>query len=384
MHSSRSSLFFASCLAMLMFGVSMTILGALLPTLMDSFQIDKANAGSLFFLLSLGMLVGAIAFGPFVDRYGYKAILMVSGLLIFIGLQGLAFADRLLQFRILMLIIGIGGSIINGATNALVSDISENGRSGDLSLLGVSYGVGAFAIPIIIGTLSQTFGATRLIAMVGWLICPILLFFVSLRFPQPKQTQALAWQQYLSLMKEKPLLIAGAFLFFQSGLELTCGGWSATFIKEVLHIPAERAVFYLSFLMLAMMTTRLLLPRLFRTKGSSVILRSLICVALLGSTLMILSRSLWLTMVGLVLLGAGLSAGFPVVLGYVGDRYSKNSGTAFGISFTLALIGSMLLSSASGILGQAFGLRMAFILIPTSLIIQLIIFHFLQKKYQGA
>jgi MFS transporter, FHS family, glucose/mannose:H+ symporter len=384
MLSSRKSLFFACCLALLMFGVSMTILGALLPTLMDSFQIDKANAGSLFFLLSSGMLLGSMLFGPFVDRYGYKTILMVAGVLIFIGLEGLAFADHLWHLRILMLVIGIGGSIINGATNALVSDISKDGRSGDLSLLGVSYGLGAFAIPLLFGGLSQTFGTAYLIAAVGLLVCLPLLFFISLHFPQPKANQALPFKQYIALAKEKPLLLAGAFLFFQSGLELTCGGWSATFIKEVLYIPADRAVIYLSLLMLAMVSTRLLLPRLFRKWRPAVILRTLICIALTGSTIMILSRTLALTLVGLVLLGVGLSAGFPVVLGYVGDRYNKLSGTAFGISFTLALIGSMILSSSSGLLGQAFGLRIAFILIPVSLIIQLIIIYFIQKKFQGA
>jgi len=41
------------------------------------------------------------------------------------------------------------------------------------------------------------------------------------------------------------------------------------------------------------------------------------------------------------LIGAGLAAAFPVVLGYIGDRYPAQSGTAFSAIFFIALIGNM-------------------------------------------
>jgi fucose permease len=47
--------------------------------------------------------------------------------------------------------------------------------------------------------------------------------------------------------------------FFESGMEITMGGWSSTFFKEELKLEAGQAVFYLSFYWLAMMLARLLL-----------------------------------------------------------------------------------------------------------------------------
>lgn len=381
MASNRTVLFYASCLAIFMFGVSLTVLGAMLPTIMDSFSIDKANAGSLFFLLSLGMLTGSLLFGPIVDRYGYKFLLILACFGILIGLNGLAFAQRVAHLRVLMFIVGLAGSIINAGTSALVSDISESRRSSDLSLLGVFYGLGAFSIPLLIGSLSKTFGADKIILGIGSLVLLPIAFFFVLRFPSPKQQQGVALPKLLAMIKETPLLMAGAFLFFQSGLELTAGGWSATFMREVLQIETNRAVTFLSLLMLAMMAARLMLPRLLARYGAAATLRAFILIGLTGAILMVVSTQLWLTLLGLVSLGFGLAAGFPVILGYVGDRYRELSGSAFGLVFTMALTGSMVLSTLSGVLGEAVGLRYAFILMPASLIMQWILFIFIVRRY---
>ncbi|HEY9480563.1 MAG TPA: hypothetical protein VIP79_10770, partial [Gemmatimonadaceae bacterium] len=67
--------------------------------------------------------------------------------------------------------------------------------------------------------------------------------------------------------------------------------------------------------------------------------------------------------------GCGFAATFPVVLGFVGDRYEQLSGTAFSVVIVMALIGGMLLPYATGVLGAVYGLRGSFIIIPTALVL---------------
>jgi hypothetical protein len=43
---------------MLAFGIVLTTLGAVLPSLVERFGIDKSAAGALFLLMSFGILVG--------------------------------------------------------------------------------------------------------------------------------------------------------------------------------------------------------------------------------------------------------------------------------------------------------------------------------------
>jgi fucose permease len=64
-----------------------------------------------------------------------------------------------------------------------------------------------------------------------------------------------------------------------------------------------------------------------------------------------------MALAGLVLLGAGLAGGFPVMLGFAGDRYSELSGTAFSFVFVIALLGNMLINYLMGIIARTFGIQ---------------------------
>jgi MFS family permease len=46
--------------------------------------------------------------------------------------------------------------------------------------------------------------------------------------------------------------------------------------------------------------------------------------------------------------GLGLAAGFPVILGYVGQLYASLSGTAFSIALVIALLGNTILNYLFG------------------------------------
>jgi len=60
---------------------------------------------------------------------------------------------------------------------------------------------------------------------------------------------------------------------------------------------------------------------------------------------------------GLVFSGAGLAGGFPIMLGFAGDRFSNLSGTAFSIIFVVALIGNMLINFLTGVVVHGYGVE---------------------------
>ena len=70
-----------------------------------------------------------------------------------LGLEGIAFAPSGRFLALAVFLFGFSGGIINGSTNALVSDISEEGRGSGLSLLGVFFGLGALGVPLVLGLL---------------------------------------------------------------------------------------------------------------------------------------------------------------------------------------------------------------------------------------
>ncbi len=140
-------------------------------------------------MMSLGILAGSLVFGPVVDRYGYQPVLMTGALGVGLGLTAIAWATRATVLTPAMLAFGFGGGLLNGATNALVAEITPEGRGSGLALLGVFFGIGAFGVPLVLGLLLQWANYTTIVGGLALLIVLPLADFVAVRFPPPKQAR---------------------------------------------------------------------------------------------------------------------------------------------------------------------------------------------------
>ncbi|MEX0779680.1 MAG: MFS transporter [Balneolales bacterium] len=364
----RKHVFIAACLGMLVYGTIMSVLGAVLPSVITKFGLNKVDAGSLFLLMTLGILIGSLIFGPIVDRFGYKGILIGSTVIVFLGFFGISQAPSLLWIRTSLLVIGFAGGMLNGGTNTIVSDISTGSRGSGLTYLGAFFGIGAFGVPFILGVSLDYFSYEVLIGGVGSLVLIPLIYFIFLRFPAPKQVQGFPVAEGLSLTKESTLLLFGLILFMQSGLEITIGGWSAAFLIEELAFEERSAVLMLSIYWLGFLVARIIAGKLLQRYSSAAILKISIGTSFIGIILFFLAQDAILVVTGLFLLGLGFAPVFPVILGYVGDTFAKLSGTAFGLVLAMATAGGMFYPYVTGILADLYSLRLALILIPISLV----------------
>jgi MFS family permease len=74
---------------------------------------------------------------------------------------------------------------------------------------------------------------------------------------------------------------------------------------------------------------------------------------------------------------------FPTVLGFIGDRYTSLSGTAFSVAIAMALCGGMLMPYAAGVLGTHYGMRSSFVLVPAALVVQAVLLGVSGGKREG-
>ena len=72
------------------------------------------------------------------------------------------------------------------------------------------------------------------------------------------------------------------------------------------------------------------------------------------------------------------------MLGFVGDRYTQLSGTAFSVVIVIALIGGMVLPYATGALGAVYGLRGSFVIIPTALVLLALLLGVVTRRLPAA
>ncbi len=355
------SVFTAACLGMLLFGIVIISLGSILPSVIEKFELNKIQAGSLAAILPAGILIGSLVFGPVVDRYSYRNLFIICAILIIAGIEGIAFSKGLSTLQASFLLIGFGGGVFNAGTSALVADISEERpekRSANLSLLGVFYGIGALGIPFLIAVLSSSWSFEKILQYTGLVIILPLIYFASISYPAAKQTQGITLKSALVMIKDKQLVILGMFLFFESAFEGIINNWSTTFLQNENTIKSANALYALSIYILSLTLTRMLLSSLLRQIKPLYILLFSIGVIFIGVFLLLLSHTWIWFVICFVWLGIGTASGFPVILGYAGELYKNFRGTAFGFIFFIAVIGNTFMNYAMGIIAEKFGIDM--------------------------
>jgi len=352
----KKLVFWSACTGMLLFGISLITLGSVAPDLKEKLGLTEIASGTLFSILPLGILAGSLIFGPVADRYGYKILMWISCLLLAAGFEGIAWSQDAGLLRIFIFIVGISGGTVNGATNALVSDISEHDKGANLSLLGVFFGIGALGMPLVLGILRDVFSFEAIVAAVGFISFAASFFFILIRYPLPKQGGGVPLPAVRALIKDPVLLLIAFFLFFQSSFEGIINNWTTSYLTSRHSAEPSQALYGLSLFVAGMVIMRLLTGTLLRNVHIKRLLGASFTMILFGLILLRTGSSLTPALMGLMVLGAGLACGFPVMLGFVGERYRELSGTAFSFVLVVGLLGNMFVNYCMGVISQNYGI----------------------------
>ena len=370
----------AAYLGMLIFGIVMISLGTLTTFIIDQFHAPVTQVASLMMILPFGTLLGSLIFGPIIDRYGYKSLLVISILLIAGGILGIATLTNFRLVQLAIFIIGFGGGIINGGTNALVADISGVEKGAKLSLLGAFFGIGAFGFPLLVGFLVNYFSYQSIIKAVGLLILLTTGLFACIQFPAPKQKAKGADFSELKILKSPILLLIGIILFFESGMEGIASNWTALYLTKERGLETDTALYALSFIILGLTAMRLILGFTLKYIRDHIILYVCFGLILVGALLVLINTKYIIVIAGLTILGAGFGAIFPILLGYLGNLFSEASGTAFSFVFSMALIGNMIINAGVGQITHNGNFHYYLFVLLICLLLQVLTFSVIAKK----
>lgn len=348
-----TAVFIAACIGMCFFGISMITLGSVLPWLSGRFALTSGETTGLVTSLPIGIMAGSLVFGPIVDRFGHKLLLIISCVLVLLGVLGVAYAGTVALLSPAVFFIGLGGGVLNGETNALVTEIYDgNRRNSRLSLLGVFYGLGALTIPVMLRRLEESISVEAILGGISVVMAAGIIYCVAVRFPAPKQPQGFPLKEVGRIITNPLLLILSAVLFFQSGVEGVTNNWTTSFLGAAGQSEAT-ALQALTWMLIGLTAARLVQTWLFsRVSSVSVLVVSLIATAA-GFCLLAFTASPVMIYVAMTIIGAGLASTFPVILGILGSRFASLSGTAFSIALVIALCGQTTLNYTTGLISGA-------------------------------
>jgi AAHS family 4-hydroxybenzoate transporter-like MFS transporter len=146
--------------AVLMDGFDAQVMGFVAPAIAGDLHIARGALGPILVAGQVGMLIGALIFGPLADRVGRKRVLLFCTLWFGVGSLLTARADSISSLLILRLItgLGLGGTLPNAI--ALTSEYMPR----RLRATGVMLTFAGFSI----GAAAGGFAAAGLIARFGW------------------------------------------------------------------------------------------------------------------------------------------------------------------------------------------------------------------------
>ncbi len=375
---SKSPAFAAAYMGMFIFGVCMLTLGSVLPFLDQHLQLSEMAKGSLASLLPLGILAGSLVFGPVADRYSYRFLMFISGLVTAAGIILIALSSRITGLQVAFFLIGMGGGSLNGTTSALISDLSPDGssqRAANLSLLGVFFGLGALGTPLLFGTVPIQGDYQKVLVWIGGSMLLPSLYFLWVRYPAAKRGAEKGTKGLRMLWSNKLLLLIGGVLFIQSGLESMVNNWITTYYTLHGGLTAKASLTLLTLFVVVFTFSRFLLKYLLAVIPATRIMWAAAGLIAAGSLVMYWGTGRVAVYLSIAFLGLGLAAGFPVLLGVVGEEFRTWSGTAFSMVFAISVIGNSLINLGVGWFTERAGMKVLPVLMTGCVIIYSILLY---------
>lgn len=348
LHGRRWALIATADAGMFIFGVVLLLMGAWLPSL----RVSTAQAGYLGSLPLLGILVATIFCGPWLDRAGARPVLaagfaLVAAMLALMpalipsgGASGAGGGLLAAAF-----IYGLGGGLLNTATNALVADLAAMTPAGGghaargraLNLLGFFFSLGAICAPLLMAAAGPRAAA---LVLRGLAVATALVLVPVLALPFPAAARPGSHpRELLRVLNQPAVWLFGVLLFFESGQENAIFVWAGKVAQGALGADARRAALVLVAVSAALGCGRLLAVGWLRWIGSRWTMWGSAVGVMVGVGLALGAGSYGMMLAAFVVVGLGLAAIYPTALGLAADRFPGDTGTAFGAVITLSLLG---------------------------------------------
>jgi FHS family glucose/mannose:H+ symporter-like MFS transporter len=225
------------CLGFALTGMAVTLLGPILPAVMQRWHLKDSQAGLLLSAQFLGCFAGSVL----VTRHLRRALLLGAAAL---TIGWLAFACELVSEHglwtapVTLLIAGFGAGHLMSATNLVVGRTYQERRGSGLSLFNAFWSVGAILSSLAIGNLVLRFslvGALMGFAGCSFFVLAGLLFQIlrsrragdALKQHGPEDSPAIGAEPDGILLNQ--WLAFGAMFFLYGGVEASVNAWITTY-----------------------------------------------------------------------------------------------------------------------------------------------------------
>ena len=347
-----------SSIAFFCLGVSLAVIGPVLPQLSQQSGASLVEVGAVFSMLFLGALIAQVAAGPISDRFGQRSVLFWGSLMLGAGMLVFTFSPNLWMLLLFAFLGGLGHGAVDLSANVMIARVFERRSVAALNLLNFFYGLGAFAGPALVGlAIGAWKNGLYVPAVNGILFIVLAPFILKLNIPESAVSNNSSSLNNGAIIYRQPLLwMLGLLLLVYVGVENGLGGWISTYMTETTRLSIDTAALVSSAFWMALTLGRLINAYLGMRLSPEKILFICLGTSFAGGLIFAFSTgNQWLSITAILLAGLGFGAIYPTVIAIVNTTFRQHAGKAASLAAAMGSIGGMILPWAQGFILDRYG-----------------------------
>jgi fucose permease len=353
----------------ILFGISMTIIGATLPKILVDFSWSYATAGLVLGAGAVGYFLATYAAGFMVSSIGPRMTMVVGLSLVITGLIFFASVPSPLVNFLLSFGIGVGQGCIELTVNWSTLRMEKSGSGRAMNLMHGAFAAGAFAGPFFIGLLiGANLSWTLIYRGMAVLLVGILAVMLGMPFSALGRDAGHTTTGSRKALYSHPAYWLGFIaLLVYVGVELGVSNWIAEYFVTTFKTGAAVGSFMVSLFWGGLLLGRFGIPMLYRGKRSDTVL--LLMSILMSASIVMLtvigfigngSTARTLSAVFAVLSGLGCSIVYPMVVTMIGSIFPHAQSEAVAFAGTGGGIGAFVFPFLMANIATAWGIRAGF------------------------
>ncbi len=235
MQINRKQLFEASCLALLVTGLSFGIRAGILNKLGVEFNLDKAQLAAITATAFWGFPLAVVIGGMVVDVIGMKKLLVLAFIFHLVGIVLTIFAGGYWTLFLSTLMVGLANGTVEAACNPLVAGLYTDNKTTKLNHFHLWF-PGGIVIGTVVVYLLNIIGLSWQIQVGAMLIPTVIYGFLFSKLDFPVTERVASGVSYGGMYKAllNPLFIFMFICMFGTAItELFTGQWIDVLLKNV-------------------------------------------------------------------------------------------------------------------------------------------------------
>lgn len=341
---------------MLFYAMSLTMLGPLMPDIVEQYGLQLSQAGLISTFQSIGGVIFTILGGILADIYRKSRLIGITFFIYSVSMFAIAMAPAYALMLALFFIVGASTRMLDVLLNSFISDINPERRGFHINLMGISFCIGGLSGPLF-STAFRNWGmqwnSTFLIlGFTCTFITAAYIFVLKVSKKEERPNRARNAVDYRELLTSKRLLVLCLIMFIYSGFQSGVSVWGPMFMEKSLQAAPFLSSLTVSLFYIGLIAGRSLSSFLFKEQHAR---NRILFGSLFGGMVLIFG-----IVVGNPALMAAISgiSGFlacsvlPLTITFACNYYPENSGAVSSIILVNSVLSWMVFPWLIGLIAD--------------------------------